>query len=172
MGPVQRIARLESHDGGPAFFRQQGPDFARREHHVAKARILRLGQGAELATDQMRFLGVALEDHVRTGVIGPIGAVDALEIARLVPFKDVADVERRHDLPVRGRESDLFPRRKRRGDLFRDGKRQRNRPRVELAIVLDDRFVEDAIVDFAIHRAGERAQRAVGNPKNRREVGL
>ena len=38
--------------------------------------------------------------------------------------------------------------------------------------MLDDRFVEHAVVDRPVHRPGERAQRAVGDAIDRREVGL
>ena len=52
------------------------------------------------------------------------------------------------------------------------GSEMRNRPGVELAVVFDDRFVEHAVVGLAIHRAGERAQRAVAKAIDGRQVGV
>ena len=108
VGAVQGISRLEGDDRVPALLGDESPHFARREDRVAEARVLGLRQGADFAADEMRFLGVPFEDHVGTGMIGPLGAVDALDVARLVPLEDVGDVERGHDLTIGGREGDLF----------------------------------------------------------------
>ena len=97
VGPVQGVPRLEGHHALPALGGQQRADLPRREHVLAETRMLRLRQHADRAAHQVRLAGVAHQDHVGAGMVGPPGPIDGPQVARLVPGKDVAEFERGHD---------------------------------------------------------------------------
>ena len=101
MGAVQWVPRLEGDHALPALGGQQPAHLARREHVLAEPRVLGLRQHADRAAHQVRLAGVAHQHHVAAGVIGPLGQIDAAQVAELVPGVDVAEFQRGHDAAVR-----------------------------------------------------------------------
>ena len=120
----------------------------------------------------MRLVGVALEHHVAAGVVGPIGEIDRLEVMGLVPRIDVAEFQRGHDLAGRVHQGHFLARLEPGGQLRGHRQGDRNRPGVELALVLDDRLFQHAMIGLRIHRAGQRAQTAVAQAIDGREIGV
>ena len=172
VGTVQRVARLKRDDPVPALGREELADFARREDVLAELGMLGLRQDLNLAADEVRLVGVPLQHHVGAGMIGPLGEIDALNILRLVPLEDVADVEGGDDRAGRVRQSDPLARLQLRGEFLRDRQSQRNRPGILLAVVFDGGRVEDPVVRGGIHRAGEWAEAAVAKAVHGREIGV
>ena len=155
VGAVQRVAGLKGHDALPALFGQQLADLARREHVLAEPRVFRLRQHVDRAAQQMRLVGVGLEHHVAAGMVGPLGQIDAAQVFFLVPRIDVGNVEHGDDLAGRVDQRRLLAGPKPLGQRLGDRQGQGDRPGIELAVVLDHRFVEHAVVGGRIHRAGQ-----------------
>ena len=153
VGAVQRVAGLKGHDPLPALLGQQLADLARREHVLAEPRVLRLRQHPDRAAQQMRLVGVGLQHHVAAGMVGPLGQIDAAQVLFLVPRIDVGDVQHGDDLAGGVDQRRLLARPKPLGQLLGDRQGQGNRPGVELAVVLDHRLVEHAVVGGRVHRA-------------------
>ena len=102
VGPMQRIAGLKRDDAIPALAGQQLADFASAAGCICRAAdSCGCGRTWIVAAEQMRLVGVSLQHHVGAGMIGPLGEIDALDVFRLVPRENVADVERGHHLAGR-----------------------------------------------------------------------
>ena len=89
MGSMQRIAGLKGYHSLPAALPEERPRFPRRQNELSMLRMLRRGQDPDFAADQ-HFPRI-IHDHVPAGVIGPLGPIDALNVAWLVERKDVID---------------------------------------------------------------------------------
>ncbi len=169
---VQRVAGLEGDDAIPTFAGEELADFAGSQNVFAKRGMLRLRQDANFAAEEMRFVGIALEHHIGAGVIGSLGEVDRLDVARLVPLEDIGDVERGDDVAGGVGEGDFLALAQLAGEFLGDRQRKWDRPGVELAIVLDDGFVEHAVKRGGIHGAGDRAEGAVAPAVDGGKVGV
>src|SRR5262249_44681814 len=93
---VQRIARLKSDYALPATLSKQDPSFSWRQDELSIFRMLGLRQDTDLASHQHGARIV--HHHVPARMIGPLGAVDALQIAFLVKRKNVGNYQRTHRL--------------------------------------------------------------------------
>src|SRR5262249_45487539 len=124
------------------------------------------------AAQEMRFVGIALEDHVGAGMIGAVGQINRFDVAGLIPLENIGNVERGDDVAGGIGERDFLALLEGGGQLFGDRQRERNGPGVEFAIVLDDRFVQHAVEGGGIHGPGGRAERAIAPAVNRRKVGI
>ena len=109
MSSVQRIARLKSNHCVPALLRQFGANFARCQHVLSERSIFRLRQRLERAPDQVCHFFVVDRDHLSAGMVRAVRAVHALDVRGLVPWKDIVDLNGRHDFTVSGGECDLLP---------------------------------------------------------------
>ena len=121
----------------------------------------------------MRVLfGRTGQHHVGAWMVGPLGLINALQVARLVPRKDVADIQGRNDFASLVGKGHLLARLEAAGDFGGHGQRNRDRPSVLLPVVLDDGLVEDTIELAGVHRANQRAERSVAKAINARQVGV
>ena len=133
--------------------------------------MLRLRQHAHLAAEQ--HVARVAHHHLAAGMVGALGAVDALDVRGLVPGEDVAHVQRADDLALAVDQGHrLAGLQRARPVALSTGKRQRNRPGVLLAVVDDDFLVEHAVERGPVHRAGQRAQAAVAEAVERGQVGV
>ena len=101
VGAVQRIAGLEGDDAVPALGLKSLRTSLGESTYLPKRGCLGCGKTRIAAAQEVRLVGVALQDHVAAGMVGPIGEIDRLEVMGLVPRIDVADLERGHDLAGR-----------------------------------------------------------------------
>ena len=110
---------------------------------------------------EVRLVGVVLEHHVGARMVGALGAVDALQVARLVPREDVAD-RRASRRPCRRAftSATVCPLPSLLAELGRHRERERNRPRVLLA----------AVLDVAPRRGRDRRSRDPSGPVSGREA--
>ena len=83
VGAVQRIARLEGDDALPALLAEQRPRLARRQDELAVFGVFRLRQHAHLAAQEVRARVVLR--HAAARMVPAVGAVDAFDVAGLVP---------------------------------------------------------------------------------------
>ena len=172
VGAVQRVAGLEGDHSLPALLGQQTADVARRQNVLAESRVPRLRQHLDRAAQQMRLVGVGRKNHVAAGMIGSVGQIDAAEILLLVPTINIGDVQHGDDLAGRIDQRHLLAGSKLLGQRFGNGQGQRDRPGVELAVVFDHRLVEHAVVGGRIHWPHQRAQAAVAQAIDRRQIGV
>ena len=132
--------------------------------------MLRLRQHADRAAEQVRLVGVALEHHVGAGMIGALGQVDALDVGGLSHAKTSLISSVAIDCPPFASATVWpglsLPASSRRSESDRNG------PGVELAVVLDDRLVEHAVVGGAVHRPVSGRQPAVAEAVDARQIGV
>src|SRR5262245_10851284 len=135
MGAMERITRLERHSAFPSFVTEERTHFARRLDELAELRILLLWQHPNGAADKMiAFVG---ERHLCAGVIVPRRLVDAGEVLLLVVGEDVFHLEDANDFVFLVAKGCSTARLETGSLLFCDGKRERDRPGVLLAVVDD-----------------------------------
>ena len=170
VGPVQRIARLESDDSFPAALVEQGPRLARRQHELAILGMFRLRQYAHLATKE--HVARIFERHPAAGMIGAFRAVDALQVAKFFERKDVVDLQRADDFVLAVGQSDRLADLERSGQALVDRKADRNGPGVFLAVLDDDFLVEHPIEGCLVHGPDERTEAAVAEAIEARQIGV
>ena len=129
-------------------------------------------QHANRAPQEVRLVGVPLEDHVRARVIGAVSEVDAFQVLLLVPLEDVADVERGHDVAGAVGQCHLLAGGELGGQVAGDGEREGDGPGVLFALVNDEAVIEHLVEGGRIHRAHQRAEGAIAKAIDRRQVGV
>ena len=167
---MERVPCLKGHSGFPSSFCKQLADFSRRLHILTEVGVLRLRKRLEFTADEVRLVGVMLDDHIPTGMVCPFGAINRLDVSRLVPLVDVRDGHFADDVALRASQRDFLASGER-SRLFRiHRERNRNCPGVLAVVRLDHLLIENAVPGGRVHRPGQRAERSVSNTVNRRQV--
>ena len=168
VGAVERVAGLEREGALPLLLGDERAAHLRREHELAVGLVGALRERLELSADQLR--AVVVVDDPAAGMIDPLRAVDALQVARLVPVEDLEIRDDRDGLARFGLDGASAAR----GEATRfgvgQGERDRDRPGVSRAVRLHDLLVEGQLVSRLLHRPRERRQRAVRDPVDRGQI--
>jgi len=170
MGPVERIAGLESHHALPALLGKQRPCFSGGQNELTVFRVLRLRQDFDPAPNQ--HLAGVVHDHLATWVIGPFCLIDRLDIGGFVPREDVFDLERPDRLAGGVRQPHSLAELESGGEILGHRQRDRNGPRILPPVMVDVDVAENLVVDRFDHWTGQRAQATVTNPVNAGQIGV
>ncbi len=131
-----------------------------------------LRQHADRAAQQVRLVGVGIQHHVAAGMVRPLGQINALQVLLLIPGINVGKIQNGDDLAGRVDQGHLLTRPKLSGQRFGHRQRQGDGPGVEPAAVLDHRLVQHAMVGGRIHGPHQRAQAAIAQAINGRQIGV
>src|SRR5437016_5036986 len=110
-------------------------------------------------TAQEKLARVA-QHHASAGVIRTLGAVNTLDITRLVEGENIADLQRADDFLAAIDQRHVLARLEAAGQGSVDWKCNRNGPGIRFALVQEHFVVEDALERRLIHRSDQRTEAA------------